>query len=55
MKKIIAMDLDGNLLKGPRIIDRIEIVWLGGYSLLQNKNDEFNFRQDIKAVQTVRI
>lgn len=41
------------ILKEPRIIDRIEIVWLGGHSLLQNKNDEFNFRQDIKAVQTV--
>ncbi len=41
------------ILKEPKIIDRIEIVWLGGHSLLQNKNDEFNFRQDIKAVQTV--
>ena len=41
------------ILKEPRIIDRIEIVWLGGHSLLQNKNDELNFRQDIKAVQTV--
>lgn len=41
------------ILEEPRIIDRIEIVWLGGHSLLQNKNDEFNFRQDIKAVKTV--
>ena len=41
------------ILKEPKIIDRIEIIWLGGHSLLQNKNDEFNFRQDIKAVQTV--
>ncbi|MFR8233117.1 MAG: 5' nucleotidase, NT5C type [Clostridia bacterium] len=41
------------VLKEPRIIDRIEIIWLGGHSLLQNKNDEFNFRQDIKAVKTI--
>lgn len=41
------------ILKEPKIIDRIEIIWLGGNSLLQNKNDEFNFRQDIKAVKTI--
>lgn len=41
------------VLKEPKIIDRIEIIWLGGHSLLQNKNDEFNFRQDIKAVKTI--
>ena len=41
------------VLKEPKIIDKIEIVWLGGHSLLQNKNDEFNFRQDIKAVKTI--
>ena len=41
------------VLKEPKIIDKIEIIWLGGHSLLQNKNDEFNFRQDIKAVKTI--
>lgn len=41
------------VLKEPKILDKIEIVWLGGHSLLQNKNDEFNFRQDIKAVKTI--
>ena len=41
------------ILKEPKKIDRIEIIWLGGNSLLQNKNDEFNFRQDIKAVKTI--
>ena len=35
--------------KEPKIIDKIEVVWLGGHSLLQNNNDEFNFRQDIEA------
>ena len=39
------------ILKEPKIIDRIEIIWLGGNSLLQNKNDDF--RQDIKAVKTI--
>lgn len=37
----------------PKIIDKIEIVWLGGHSLLQNNNLEFNFRQDINAVKIV--
>ncbi len=39
--------------KEPKIVDRIEIIWLGGHSLLQNNNLEFNFQQDVKAVQTV--
>ena len=39
--------------KEPRIIDRIEVVWLGGHSLLQDNNREFNFRQDINAVKIV--
>ena len=29
------------------------MVWLGGNSFLTKDNNEFNFRQDIKAVQTV--
>ena len=37
----------------PKIIDKIEIIWLGGHSLLQNNNLEFNFRQDVNAVKIV--
>lgn len=36
-----------------KIIDRIEIVWLGGHSLEQENNLEFNFKQDIEAVRIV--
>ena len=39
--------------KEPKIIDKIEIIWLGGHSLLQDNNLEFNFRQDIEAVKIV--
>lgn len=39
--------------KEPKIIDKIEIIWLGGHSLLQDNNLEFNFRQDITAVKIV--
>lgn len=39
--------------KAPEIISKIKIVWLGGNSFLTKDNSEFNFRQDIKAVQTV--
>lgn len=39
--------------KEPKIIDKIEVVWLGGHSLLQKDNLEFNFRQDIDAVKIV--
>lgn len=41
------------IIKEPRIIDRIEVVWLGGHSTLSEENDEFNFRQDIQAVRKV--
>lgn len=37
----------------PEIIDKIKVVWLGGNTFLTKDNSEFNFRQDIKAVQTV--
>ncbi len=37
----------------PKIVDKIEIVWLGGNSFLTKDNKEFNFRQDIQAVRTV--
>ncbi len=39
--------------KQPKIIASIEIVWLGGHSLLQENNLEFNFKQDVEAVKIV--
>lgn len=39
--------------KVPDIIDKIEVIWLGGNSFLQEDNLEYNFRQDIDAVRTV--
>ena len=39
--------------KDPTIISKIKVVWLGGNTFLTKDNNEFNFRQDIKAVQTV--
>ena len=39
--------------KAPEIIEKIEVIWLGGHSLLQENNLEFNFRQDVNAVRIV--
>lgn len=39
--------------KEPKIIEKIEIIWLGGNSLLQEENMEYNFRQDVDAVRVV--
>lgn len=39
--------------KEPKIIKKIEVIWLGGHSLLQDNNLEFNFKQDIDAVRIV--
>lgn len=39
--------------KEPRIIDRIEVIWLGGNEIGYKDNLEYNFRQDIKAVKIV--
>lgn len=39
--------------KEPKIINKIKIICLGGNSFLTKNNNEFNFKQDIKAVQTV--
>lgn len=39
--------------KEPSIIERIEVIWLGGHSLLNKDNIEFNFRQDVQAVREV--
>ena len=38
--------------KEPKIIDKIEVIWLGGHSLLQEKNIETNFK-DVEAVKIV--
>ena len=37
----------------PKIVDKIEVVWLGGHSFLSKGNKEFNFKQDVQAVRTV--
>ena len=39
--------------KEPKIIDRIEVIWLGGNELGYADNMEYNFRQDIEAVKMV--
>ncbi len=39
--------------KEPKIIGKIEVIWLGGNSFLQKDNLEFNFKQDVAAVKTV--
>lgn len=41
------------IIKEPKIIDRIEVIWLGGHSLLNKDNQEFNFKQDVQAVKKV--
>lgn len=37
----------------PEIVNKVDIIWLGGNSFLSSKNNEFNFRQDVEAVRTV--
>ena len=39
--------------KEPKIIDRIEVIWLGGNELKYKDNLEYNFKQDIEAVKIV--
>lgn len=39
--------------KSPEIINKIQVIWLGGNSFLANNNREFNFEQDIQAVREV--
>ena len=39
--------------KEPKIIDRMEIIWVGGNEIDYKDNLEYNFRQDIEAVKTV--
>lgn len=54
---ILAMGAITNIAlaieKAPEIVNKIKVVWLGGNTFLTKDNSEFNFRQDIKAVQTV--
>ena len=39
--------------KAPDIIEKIEIIWLGGHSPICDNNKEFNFRQDVKAIKEI--
>lgn len=39
--------------KEPKIVNKIEIIWLGGNELGYNDNFEYNFRQDVEAVKIV--
>ena len=39
--------------KEPKIVDKVEVIWLGGHSFLSKDNREFNFKQDIPAVRTI--
>ena len=41
------------LKKEPKIIDRIEIIWLGGNEIEYKNNLEYNLKQDIDAVKIV--
>ncbi len=37
------------LFLAPDIVNKVEVVWLGGHSFLSENNREFNFRQDVEA------
>lgn len=39
--------------KEPKIINKIEIIWLGGNDITYKDNMEYNFRQDVEAVKIV--
>lgn len=39
--------------KAPSIINKFHLIWLGGNDLFYNKNNGFNFRQDIQATKDV--
>lgn len=41
------------VMKSPNIINKIEVIWLGGHSFLNKDNKEFNFEQDIQAVRDI--
>lgn len=46
-------NISNAIRKNSSIIDKIEIIWLGGNSIEYGNNQEFNFMQDTKAVQDV--
>lgn len=35
--------------KESKIVDKIEVIWLAGHSLLQDNNIEYNFKKDLSA------
>ena len=39
--------------KEPKIIDKIEVIWLGGNDFSHKDNMEYNFRQDVEAVKII--
>lgn len=39
--------------KAPEIVEKIEVIWLGGNQLDCKDNLEYNFRQDVEAVRSV--
>ena len=39
--------------KEPKIIDKIEVIWLGGNDFSNKDNMEYNFRQDVEAVKII--
>lgn len=39
--------------KSPEIIEKLEIIWIGGNSFLSHDNIECNFRHDVQAVREV--
>ena len=41
------------IIKEPTIVDKAEIIWLGGHQLGYENNREYNFKQDIEAVKIV--
>ena len=41
------------LLKEPKIIDKIVVVWLGGNALYWPQNEEFNLKQDVGGAQVL--
>lgn len=46
-------DIASALLLDPSIVERIVVVWLGGYGQHYKDADEFNLRQDVAAVRVV--
>jgi purine nucleosidase len=49
----VLTDIAAALLAAPDIADRLVLAWLGGHPYEWPVADEFNFRQDLAAVQAV--